>query len=223
MMERPQRGFTLVALLVGLALGLIVVAAGALMLTQHLREHRALLLEARLQQDLHTVADLVAGDLRRAGHWGDAAAGMWSPLLAQRVNPYAALAPSVAASDATSFAYSRDAVENHLLDNNERFGFRLRHHAVEIELGGGNWQALTDASLLEITAFTITPTVADIDLGALCSQPCPAGSAACPPRQQVRSLALLVSGRAAGASGPTRSAQALVRLRNDLVVGACPA
>lgn len=117
-----QRGLTLVELLVGLALGLLVLAAGALLLTQHLREHRALLLEARLMQDLRTAADLVARDLRRAGHWGDAAAGVWSTTETQRANPYAALAPDAAASDAASFAYSRDTTENHVLDSNEQFG-----------------------------------------------------------------------------------------------------
>ena len=71
--RRGQRGLSLVELLVGLALGLLVVAGGAALLArQHLREHRALLLEARLMQDLRTAADLVARDLRRAGYWGDA-------------------------------------------------------------------------------------------------------------------------------------------------------
>ena len=126
-------------------------------------------------QDLRTAADLVARDLRRAGHWGDAAAGVWSPAEAARANPYAALAPAAAASDAASYGYSRDASENHLLDGNEQFGLRLRNKAIELQLGSGNWQALTDATLLAITAFTITPTVQEIDLGALCSQPCPRG------------------------------------------------
>ncbi len=218
-----HRGLTLVELLVGLALGLLVLAAGATLLTHHLREHRALLLEARLMQDLRTAAELVARDLRRAGHWGDAAAGVWSPVLAARANPYAALAPAAAASDAASFGYSRDAVENHLLDGNEQFGFRLRNKAIELQLGSGNWQALTDATLLAITAFSIAPTLEEIDLGALCSQPCPAESATCPPRQQVRSLAVQISGRSLADATVTRSLQARVRVRYDALVGACPA
>ena len=68
MNTRSQRGFTLVELLVGLALGLLVVAAGVLLLAQQLRATSApLLVEARLMQDLRTAADLVARDLRRAG------------------------------------------------------------------------------------------------------------------------------------------------------------
>jgi type IV pilus assembly protein PilW len=208
--------------MVGLALGLIVLSAGTLLMTQHLREHRALLLEARLMQDLRTASDLVARDLRRAGHWGGAADGVWSPVHPVRANPYAALAPVAAASDAASFGYSRDAVENHLLDSNEQFGFRLRNHAIELQLGSGNWQALTDSTLLVVTALDITPTLAEIDLGALCDQPCPSGSTTCPPRQQVRSLALRISGHALASATTTRSVEALVRLRNDVIVGACP-
>ncbi len=219
---QPQRGLSLVELLVGLALGLLVVAAGAMLLTQQLREHRALLLEARLMQDLRTTTDLVARDLRRAGHWGDAAAGVWSPTQAPRANPYAALAPAAAASDAATFAYSRDSVENHLLDSNEKFGLRLRNKAIELQLGRGNWQALTDATLLAVTAFSITPTVEEIDLGALCSKPCPAGSTTCPPRQQVRSFAVQIGGRSLADASITRALQAVVRVRHDTVVGACP-
>jgi type IV pilus assembly protein PilW len=171
---------------------------------------------------LRTATDLVARDLRRAGHWGDAAAGVGSPTEAARANPYAALAPAAAASDAASYAYSRDAVENHLLDNNEQFGFRLRNKAIEIQLGSGNWQSLTDATLLAVTGFTITPTLHEIDLGALCSLPCPAASATCPPRQQVRSLALRISGYSLADAAVVRSAQAQVRVRHDALVGACP-
>jgi type IV pilus assembly protein PilW len=221
--REAQRGLTLIELLVGLALGLLVVTSGTLLLTTHLREHRSLLLEARLMQDLRTAADLVARDLRRAGHWSDAAAGVWSPTQAARTNPYAALAPAAAASDAASFAYSRDAVENHVLDGNEQFGFRLRNKAIELQLGSGNWQALTDATLLAITTFTIAPTVQEIDLGALCSQPCPAASATCPPRQQVRSLAVQISGHSLADAAVVRSVQALVRVRYDAIVGACVA
>ena len=218
--ERP-RGLTLVELLVGLALGLLVLASAATLLTNHLREHRALLLEARLMQDLRTAADLVARDLRRAGHWGDAAAGVWSPAQAALSNPYAALAPAGAASDAASLAYSRDTTENQLLDGNEQFGFRLRNKAIELQLGSGNWQALTDATLLAVTTFSITPLLDEIELGALCSQPCPVGSSTCPPRQQLRSLALEIVGRALLDASVTRTVNAQVRVRNDAVVGAC--
>ena len=219
----PQRGFTLVELLVGLALALVVVAAGTLLIARQVHEQRALVIEARLMQDLRSTADLVARDLRRAGHWGDSGAGVWSAPSTPLTNPYAALAPASAASDAASYAYSRDATENHALDGNEQFGLRLRKRAIELQLGTGNWQALTDVGVIEITGFTLTPVVETLDLGAMCPTPCPPGSTTCPPRQIVRSLDVAIAARSAADAAIVRSLVARVRLRNDALAGACAA
>ncbi len=216
------RGFTLVELLVGLALALLVVAGGGALLTSQIREHRALVLEARLMQDLRTAADLVARDLRRAGYWGDAGAGVWAAAVPARANPYAALAPDDAASDAASLRYSRDAIENHVVDGNEQFGFRLRNRAIEIQLGSGNWQALTDATLLAVTGFVITPQTATIALGTNCRAPCPTEDESCP-RQRLTSFALEISAHALADAAVTRTVHALVRVRNDATAGTCPA
>ncbi len=220
--QRSQRGLSMVELLVGVAIALFAAAAGATLLAGHLREHRALLLEARLMQDLRSTADLVTRDLRRAGHWGAASDGVWSVgASGVAANPYLALTPATAASDAVSFRYSRDATENNSVDANEQFGFRLRNGAIELQLGAGNWQALTDTASLTITQFSVTPTVQDISLEGFCATPCPAGSASCPPHQQVRSLAVVLGGRLVADPAVTRSVRSEVRLRNDTVVGAC--
>jgi prepilin peptidase dependent protein B len=219
---RAQRGLSLVELLVGVAIALFIAAAAATLFAGNLRENRQLLLEARLMQDLRTAADIATRDLRRAGYWADATAGVWAVgASGVTANPYVALTPSGAASDAVSFRYSRDTTENNLVDSNEQFGFRLRNGAIELQLGAGNWQALTDAGTLTITAFSVTPTLQDIDLGVFCATPCPTGSAMCPPHQQVRSLALLISGRLVVDASVTRTLRSQVRLRNDPVVGAC--
>lgn len=219
-----QRGLSLVELLVGVAIGLFIAATGTTLLASNLRESRSLLVEARLMQDLRTAADVIARDLRRAGYWGSAAAGVWSTgANSVQANPYAAVAPSTAASDTVSFRYSRDATENNNIDTNEQFGFRLRNGVIELQLGAGNWQALTDAGTLTVTAFSVTPTVQDVSLASSCTLPCPAGSSAtCPPRQEVRSLDVLISARAANDASVTRSVRSSVRVRNDPLVGACP-
>jgi prepilin peptidase dependent protein B len=218
-----QRGLSMVELLVGVAIALFIAAAGATLLAANLRENRSLLLEARLMQDLRTATDVISRDLRRAGYWAAATDGVSTTATpAAAANPYVALAPGAAASDAVSFRYSRDATENNVVDGNEQFGFRLRNRVIEMLLGAGNWQALTDAGTLDITEFSVTPTVQEIDLRGYCSQPCPAGSLTCPPRQQVRSLALVVAGRSTSDASVTRSLRSNVRLRNDALSGACP-
>jgi prepilin peptidase dependent protein B len=219
-----QRGLGLVELLLGAAIGLFIVGAALTLLAGQLRENRGLLLEARLMQDLRSAADLIGRDLRRAGHWGAAADGVWSDGASSvAANPYSAVTPLAAASDAASFRYSRDVVENHRVDSNEQFGHRLRAGVIEIELGAGNWQALTDAGTLKVTEFSVTPTSQSLDLGRFCANPCAAGSATCPPTQQVRSVALVLTAQLVADPAVSRSLRSEVRLRNDAVTGACSA
>jgi prepilin peptidase dependent protein B len=223
--SRPirQRGLTLVELMIGLALGLLVAAAATTLLVAQLREQRSLAIENRLMQDLRTASDVIVRDLRRAGHWGAAASGIRvSGSEGAASNPYAALAPGAAASDAASFRYSRDAVENQVVDANEEFGLRLRRGAIELLLGAGNWQSLTDAGTLTVTGLAITPTTQEISLAEHCSAACPTGSTTCPPRQLVRSLAVVVTARAAADTSVVRSLRSEVRVRNDALIGACP-
>lgn len=217
-----QRGLSLVELMIGLTLGLFIVATATTLLLSRMREHRALLIESRLMQDLRTGADLVMRDLRRAGHWGDATAAMPRSGAAPAANPYTALTPAAAASDAVSFRFSRDASENHAVDGNEQFGFRLRRGVIEMLLGSGNWQALTDGGTMMVTDFSVTPRIDEIALQGLCENACAAGAPNCPPTQQVRSLAVSISGRSTADAGVVRAVRGQVRLRNDVIVGACP-
>jgi prepilin peptidase dependent protein B len=219
-----QHGLSLVELLVGLALGLFIVAVAATLLAAQTPEQRRLAAEQRLMQDLRTATDVVTRDLRRAGHWGAAASGVWMPAASGVVaNPYAALAPESSTSDAASWRYSRDAVENHTLDANEQFGLRLRNGAIELGVGAGQWQSLTDAGTLVVTALEVAPTLQTLELAGHCEQPCPVGDATCPPRLHVLRLALAITARSATDATVVRSLRSEVRVRNDAVSGACPA
>jgi type IV pilus assembly protein PilW len=220
--NRRCRGFSMVELLVGTAVGLLVVAAASVLVSQHMRDARALASETRLMQDLRSAADMVSRDLRRAGYWGHAASGVaGDDGLPVAANPYADISPAASASDATSFRYSRDATENDLVDDNEQFGFRLHNGAIELELGDANWQALTDATTLTVTTFAIVPRIEETSLAAFCTEPCLAGSTTCPPKQQVKSFALSISGRSSVDAGVVRSVQGEVHLRNVPIVGSC--
>ncbi len=218
------RGISMVELLVGLAVGLFIAAAGVTLMAGNLRENRALMLESRLMQDLRTAADIITRDLRRAGYWAGAVASVQVlPGTPATPNPYLAVAPAAAASDAVSFAFSRDTSENQTLDSNEQFGFRLRRGVIEMQLGSGNWQALTDANTLVVTRFLVTPTIEELSLAGQCARPCTSVTLDCPPRQQVRSLDVSIQARSSADASVQRSLRSSVRLRNDAVVGACPA
>jgi len=222
-MHAPARGLSLVELLVGLAIGLLLSAAGVTLLAAQWREHRSQMAELRLMQELRGSVEMITRDLRRAGYSGDAAAGVWqSGASAPVANPYAAFAPSAAASNGASYAYSRDASENQRLDANEQFGLRLRNGAIELQLGAANWQALTDAGTLTVTAFSVTPTLRERTLLEHCARPCPAG-ASCAPRLQQRSLVVQIDARSVDDPRIERRLRSELRQRNDGVVGACPA
>ncbi|MFT3666158.1 prepilin-type N-terminal cleavage/methylation domain-containing protein [Piscinibacter sp.] len=212
--RRSQAGVSLVELMVGLALGLFIAAAAFTAVVAQWREHRHATLALRLQQDLRSAADVISRDLRRAGHWAAPAASA--------ANPYAAFAPQGAASDAASYAYSRDTAENHTLDSAEQFGLRLRRGVIELQLGAGAWQALTDAGALVVTEFSLAPREQSVSLLEHCPREC-ADGALCEALVSVRRVALRIAAHTAEDTSLRRRVDTLVRLRNDDVAGACPA
>jgi prepilin peptidase dependent protein B len=216
------RGLSMVELLVGVAIGLLIAASGITFLTRTMQEDRSLLVESRLMQDLRTAADVITRDLRRAGYWGAAEKGVWAAGdAAVMSNPYTAVSASASAPGAVSFGFSRDVLENDLVDSNERFGFRLRNGVLEMQLGASGWQALTDNGSVFITRFDVSPLEQQVSLRDSCTRTCPLNSATCPPVLTIRSFTLEISGRAAADANVDRTVRSAVRVRNDSVTGAC--
>jgi prepilin peptidase dependent protein B len=212
------RGVSLVELMVGLALGLFIVAAALFLLSEHLRENRSLLLQARLQQDLRTTLDLMSRHLYRAGFWGTPQAAIWQTDTVPQTNPYSLLMPN---GNSVLFHASRDAQENQQVDSNESLGFRLQRGVLQMQLGAGGWQSLTDPEVMRITQLQIQPHIHEQTLADLCHRPCPPASTTCPPRQQVRSMQITLQASATHDAQVQRSLQTQVRLRNDAVHGSC--
>ncbi len=72
---RPRsQGFSLIELMIAVVIGMIVMLGVMSIFGQSLRNNRDLLASARLNQDLGTVASIMANDLRRAGYSGGALA-----------------------------------------------------------------------------------------------------------------------------------------------------
>jgi prepilin peptidase dependent protein B len=226
-----QAGLSLVELLIAMALGLFIVGAALGTSVMQLKASQTLVAQSRLVLDLRTATDLITRDLRRAGYWGAAEAGVWrrsgvdAAATAPASNPYSTYTADAAPASVT-YGYSRDATENHLVDPNEHFGYRLRRGAIEMQLGRDNWQALTDSTSVNVTRLTIAPTEQLVPLDALCNTPCPPDSTTCPPQQRVRSVSVTVSARSTSNrstdASTERTVQTLVRLRNDAITGACP-
>ncbi|MBX3618788.1 MAG: hypothetical protein KF891_02175 [Rhizobacter sp.] len=189
-MRHRHTDFSLVELMVGMAIGLVIVSVALLAWVHHLRENRLLLLDTRLMQDLRTAADLVSRDLRRAGLLLSTADG-------------------VRFSDASG---------------SQTLAYRLHDDVIEMKIGNGHWQALTDAGTLRVSAFRVAPRTHDIVLEGFCSKACVDGrSPTCPPRQVLRDVDIDIDARAASDTRLARQVRSTVHLRQDALVGACPA
>jgi type IV pilus assembly protein PilW len=134
-----------------------------------------------------------------------------SDLIARNLRRADTLSPS---QGSVAFSFPNDSA---------RMAYRLSDGVIEMKISDGHWQAMTDANTLRVASFTITPQTQDVVLDGSCSQPCVEGSTSCPPRQQLRSLSVLIEARATTDAALRRTASTTVRLRNNPITGECPA
>lgn len=153
--HRLQKGETLTGLLVGLALGMVVLAAGSTMLTSQLRGHRQALHDTHLHHDLRSAMDWMAKELRQAQY----SAKAWetrSPTLC--LDDFCQDAQDFSLSDET-LAFSYDRNHNGQREKDECMGFRLSSQTIQIKRScqdAGDWQAITDTSSLKVSALQWT-------------------------------------------------------------------
>jgi type II secretory pathway component PulJ len=170
-----QRGLSVVELMVGLTVGLLIMAGAAVFFANQVHHTRRSVIEARLQQDLRAATALLVRDLRRAGHWQAALHNTQWPA---KDNPYRELAVTDAQQTIT-YHYSRDHDgENNVVDAHEQFGFRVAQQVLYARAGTGQWQSLTDRQQLRITRlqFAVDGEVASAQHA--CLAPC--SDDACP-------------------------------------------
>jgi type IV pilus assembly protein PilW len=146
-----QQGETLVGLLVGLSVGLVVLAAGSQMLAKYLQAHRLALQDSHVHHDLRSALDTLTRELRQAQSLGQAWRG--------RVQADCADAFCTGQADllvqGQRISFGQDRNLNGLLDNNECTGFRLKNHELQIRTAcvPEVWTDLTDAGSLKITSL----------------------------------------------------------------------
>jgi prepilin peptidase dependent protein B len=225
-----RRGLSIVEFMVGIAVGLFVVGGAAKLFADYMVTNKRQMLDTRVNQELRAAADIIARDLRRAGYWENAAAGV-----SAASNPYAvASSPS---SGLITYAYARNA--DNVLDNNEQAGFRLQNvggiNVLQMQDGLNNWQAITDAGTLEVTNFSVTSPATPLgnDMAKYC--PClskltcvdadmddvtknPLGRR----RMSIMSFQIVLTGRAINDQAITRTVNETVRVRNPVLTGGCP-
>jgi type IV pilus assembly protein PilW len=223
--------------MVGLTVGLVIVGGAASMFVANVQSSRRLLVEARVSQDLRAAADVVARELRRAGYWENAIAGTvtTSTGVAATTNLNAVVTADAANSQIT-YSVARDTAAtrcvttlrsdktttpctDNTLQTDEQFGFRLNGGVLQMQIGSGNWQPLTDSTIETINTFSIAATATPLDSSAVCTSTCTGSTC---PTVTVRSYALVLQGTATSDSNVVRVLKETVRVRNDAISGSCP-
>lgn len=236
---RHQLGLSIIELLVGVAIGLLILSGAVKLFTDNITSNRKLVLETRVNQDMRSAADLIARDLRRAGFWGNSTSGVVTtnsqPTAA--TSPYSAVSPtSTTAATEVTYNYSQ-GTENNVLDaTNESFGFKLDSGVLKY-LQGNNWQAITDRDTLRISSFSVTPVMKCVALQQYCTggssssctacaldamTGCPTTTCATCPFLALRSYNVALQGTSATDIAVVRNLQETVRVRNDQLIGVCP-
>ena len=224
-LSRRQRGMSIVEMMVGVAVGLIVLAGGLVLLSSFTTDNRRLLQETRLMQDLRAASDLVTRDLRRAGYWSAASTGVWTDTTTSvSSNTYRFMygeecdAAALGTDAATpSSATSKICYKVNTSSGTELYGFTLASDTLYAFVGGTR-QALTDPKTITITNFVVTPSSQTIDARSYCHSTCTGTNC---PRVVVREFEVLIKGTVPNDPTIQRSLRSNVRVRNDYYDGVC--
>lgn len=209
-----QLGMSLVELLIGIAVGLFVVAAAATVMTTQLTENRRLMLEVQVQQDIRASADIITRELRRAGSiafLGDATGYVWTPGSSWSPNGYLTVTPAAGSASSVTFQSSRTQGQS------GPYGFRLQNGVIQSQLAAAGWQALTDRNTMIVTTFNVT-ALNEPAVVVPCPKLCADGSQDCWPQVRVRSFVIDITGRSASDASVVRSVRSTVRLKSDEVI-----
>jgi type IV pilus assembly protein PilW len=212
-----QAGLSIVELLVGVAIGLVIVAGSSVLMTGQLIENRKLLIETQLQQDLRAAADIVTRELRRAGAVQEPTAlrTIWYPGTAQVESNAMAAGLSFSAAQ-VNFDYDPGLTSG-------PYGFRLvtttspPTGVIQTRIGASGWQDLTDPKVMRVTTFTPTAVVVAPPVRLPCPKLCADGTSDCWPTYQVRELLVTIEAEALADSTVKRAITTRARVRNDLV------
>lgn len=215
---RPQRGFTLIDLLLGMGLGIFLSAVAGGLLVVQLREHRHLLAESLLQQDLRNAMALMQHQIHRSGAEPDPHLLVPDDTRAprrMREEPSLTLlrdgipAPDADEGDGLLFTFNRHDPEEgprHL----ER-GFRLQKEQLHFLLER-SWQPWTESHTVRFTRLTLNLRKETRGWPSLCG--C-GGARACTVHSQRQWVDIQLTGRSLLDAATVRHLQGSVLVRND--------
>lgn len=232
-----QKGISLVELMVGLAVGLLIVAGLIGVYIATLSTSGSMLKSTRLDHDLQAIMSIMTNDIRRAGYWNSEAAG------APSTNPFTNTDNiNTATAGCILYAYDRGdgagGAPDGLVEDDERYGFKLVNGAVWMrtsgttssDCGNGNWERLSDENveLIDQLTFSQSFKCVNSDTGAATTTASSTGCAAAPTGStsgqslvETRVINIELGGRLVASGGSTdtaivrKSLSGSVRVRNE--------
>lgn len=140
-----QNGFSLVELMVGVAVGFFVVLAASAIYLNTFSSSAVSMHQVRLNQSMRAIMDVMVFDIHRAGAWGGASSGVSNNPFTRRVGDGRTdtnvIADLYVNADGSCILYSYDVNQNDGVDvfdsttnTSEFFGFRYNSTTQQIEV-----------------------------------------------------------------------------------------
>ena len=214
----------MVDLLLGMGLGLFLCAAAAGLMLSQLREHKRLLAETLLQQDLRNAMALIRQEIRRSGALAAAHERVPEPGTAPAAlddAPSLQLlrdgtpAPAELSGNGLRLQYDRTPRAGHdAVDRRADRGFRLQEAQLQYLLER-SWQPWSDSATVRFTRLELRLKAASSALARPCS--CAAARRPCDLRLQGQVINVLLVGQSRLDASTVRSLHSSIRVRNDQV------
>ena len=175
-MEKKSTGFTLIEMLVGIVIGMIIVAAASVMMVTVLKSQKDITASARLNQELGAAMAVMSNEIRRAGFRicdvdvntcdcnGDLVKEPYTPYNTTACTPELKDIEIDGSGNCIFYRYNGN------LKIGEQRGFRFISDRIQMVVLGAspscddavtsttNWNDLTDPNVINITTLSFTTT-----------------------------------------------------------------
>lgn len=216
-MQLVHKGFTFIEMMVALVINVILLAAMVSVFSSNIGNFTKVVNNDTLNQQLQTVMQLMAADIRRAGYWSNAANDIGTDA---NTNPYQAGGNDISASGSClllTYDSNNDgtlpAISSSVDD--ERYGYRLTNQVLQARPRGApfncnssatTWENVTNPNSIQITNLTFVMNTTTLPVGETTKL------------VQVRKVTISVTGRLTTNTSVTRTLTQQVRIRNDKFV-----
>lgn len=167
---RHQKGVSLIELMVGMTIGLIIVAAAGSMYITAMRGGADATRSAKLNMELRGAMDTMVSEIRRAGYHATTTSTDTT------ANPFMQATTNLSIPSASCVLFAYDADQSGAINSEDFFGFKQNGNAISMRSGGtapttsngcavgtDSWEKITDDNnvVVETLSFTNTITTQD--------------------------------------------------------------